>query len=47
MFLTYLFSGLITPIVKNVPGKNIFSISGEVKELAGRARQSRLKPEEF
>jgi pyruvate dehydrogenase E2 component (dihydrolipoamide acetyltransferase) len=39
--------GLITPIVKNADKKSILSISKEVKDLAGRARSGKLKPEEF
>jgi len=40
-------SGLITPIVKDAAGKSIQQISAEVKELAGRARQNKLKLDEF
>ncbi|APR98397.1 pyruvate dehydrogenase complex dihydrolipoamide acetyltransferase [Wolbachia endosymbiont of Folsomia candida] len=39
--------GLITPIVKNADKKSILSISKEVKDLAGRARSGKLRPEEF
>jgi pyruvate dehydrogenase E2 component (dihydrolipoamide acetyltransferase) len=39
--------GLITPIVKNADQKSLAAISGEVKDLAGRARKGTLKPEEF
>ena len=39
--------GLITPIVKNADSKSLAAISAEVKELAGRARENKLKPEEF
>lgn len=39
--------GLITPIVRYADCKNVHEISVEVKELAGRARQGKLKPEEF
>jgi pyruvate dehydrogenase E2 component (dihydrolipoamide acetyltransferase) len=39
--------GLITPIVKNADQKNVIAISGEMKDLAARARQNKLAPEEF
>jgi pyruvate dehydrogenase E2 component (dihydrolipoamide acetyltransferase) len=39
--------GLITPIVKNADQKNVTAISGEMKDLAARARQNKLAPEEF
>ncbi|MEW5297233.1 MAG: hypothetical protein WDW36_000457 [Sanguina aurantia] len=39
--------GLITPIVKAVAGRSLSEISSEVKSLAGRARENKLRPEEF
>ena len=39
--------GLITPIVKNADQKSVFAISKEIKELAKKARDNTLKPEEF
>jgi pyruvate dehydrogenase E2 component (dihydrolipoamide acetyltransferase) len=39
--------GLITPIVKNADGKGLVAISGEVKELATKAREGKLKSEEY
>jgi pyruvate dehydrogenase E2 component (dihydrolipoamide acetyltransferase) len=39
--------GLITPVVRNADRKSLGEISREVKELAGRAREKRLKLEEF
>ncbi len=39
--------GLITPIVKQAEGKGLKDISAEVKDLAGRARDGKLQPEEF
>ena len=39
--------GLITPIVRNADQKTIVQISGEMKELAKKARDGKLKPEEF
>ena len=40
-------NGLITPIIKNAEDKGLREISDEMKELAGRAREGKLKPEEF
>ena len=39
--------GLITPIVKNADQKTIVQISSEMKDLAKRAKENALKPEEF
>jgi pyruvate dehydrogenase E2 component (dihydrolipoamide acetyltransferase) len=39
--------GLITPIVRDADLKGVAQISIEMKELAGRARVGRLKPEEY
>ena len=39
--------GLITPIVKKAHKKSVREIASEVKELAARARDMRLKPEEY
>ncbi len=39
--------GLITPIIKNADQKNIKSISAEMKDLARRAKENLLAPEEF
>ncbi len=39
--------GLITPIVKNADQKALPQISNEMKDLAKRARENKLKPEEF
>lgn len=40
-------NGLITPIVKDVGGKGLASISAEMKALAVKARDGKLKPEEY
>lgn len=40
-------SGLITPIVTGVDVRGLESISAKVKELAKRARDNKLKPEEY
>jgi pyruvate dehydrogenase E2 component (dihydrolipoamide acetyltransferase) len=39
--------GLITPVVRNADRRHIVDISREVKDLAARARDKKLKPEEF
>ena len=39
--------GLITPIVKNVLGTGLESISAQAKDLGKRARDGKLKPEEY
>ncbi|MCG6145428.1 pyruvate dehydrogenase complex dihydrolipoamide acetyltransferase [Leptospira bandrabouensis] len=39
--------GLLTPVIRGADGKSILEISKEVKELAKRARERKLKPEEF
>jgi pyruvate dehydrogenase E2 component (dihydrolipoamide acetyltransferase) len=39
--------GLITPILKNADAKSIQQLSVEAKALAGKARDNKLKPEEF
>jgi pyruvate dehydrogenase E2 component (dihydrolipoamide acetyltransferase) len=39
--------GLITPIIRNADQKSIIAISNEMKELAHKARNNALKPEEF
>jgi pyruvate dehydrogenase E2 component (dihydrolipoamide acetyltransferase) len=39
--------GLITPVVRDADRKHIADISTEVKDLAARARDRKLKPEEF
>ncbi|KAL0264716.1 pyruvate dehydrogenase complex dihydrolipoamide acetyltransferase component (E2) [Diplodia seriata] len=40
-------TGLITPIVKNVTGLGLQSISAQVKDLGKRAKENKLKPEEY
>ena len=39
--------GLITPVIRNADLKSLRQISVESRELAGRARSRRLKPEEY
>jgi len=40
-------NGLITPIIKRAEEKGLREISDEMKMLAGKAREGKLKPEEF
>ncbi len=40
-------SGLITPVIRQAEGKGLAQISNEMKDLAGRAREGKLKPEEY
>ena len=40
-------SGLITPIIKAAETKGLATISSEMKDLAGRAREGKLMPEEY
>lgn len=39
--------GLITPVIRSADKKSLSQIAAEVRELAGRARSRRLKPEEY
>ncbi len=39
--------GLITPVIRFAEQKGVVDISAEVKELAGRAREGALQPEEY
>jgi pyruvate dehydrogenase E2 component (dihydrolipoamide acetyltransferase) len=40
-------NGLITPVVRSADLKSLIEIAAEVRELAGRARARKLKPEEY
>ena len=40
-------NGLITPVVREADKKGLAAVSNEVKELAGRARDGKLMPEEY
>ena len=40
-------NGLITPIVKGADTKPVSAIATEMKDLAGRAREGKLQPEEY
>lgn len=39
--------GLITPIVRQADKKSLSVVSSEIKELASRAREGKLKPDEY
>lgn len=39
--------GLITPVIRNADSKGLLEISRAMKDLAGRAREGKLKPEEY
>ena len=39
--------GLITPIIRAADQKSLSEIANEVRDLAGRARERKLKPEEY
>ena len=39
--------GLITPVIRNAHLKTLREIAGEAQELAGRARERKLTPEEY
>ncbi|HET7461285.1 MAG TPA: pyruvate dehydrogenase complex dihydrolipoamide acetyltransferase [Longimicrobium sp.] len=39
--------GLITPVIKDADRKGVAEIAAEVRELAGRAREKKLKPDEY
>ena len=39
--------GLVTPVIREAQKKTIGQISAEIKDLAGRARSKKLKPEEY
>jgi pyruvate dehydrogenase E2 component (dihydrolipoamide acetyltransferase) len=40
-------TGLITPIIRDAAGASVSSISTQMKELAARAKDNKLKPEEY
>jgi pyruvate dehydrogenase E2 component (dihydrolipoamide acetyltransferase) len=39
--------GLITPVIRNADAKSLREIAAESRDLAARARERRLKPEEY
>ncbi len=46
-FAVALQNGLITPVIRDAQNKNLKQIAEEVKTLAARAREGKLKPEEY
>ena len=40
-------NGLIVPVVKNVQEKTISAVASETRDLVTRAKEGRLKPEEY
>ena len=40
-------NGLVTPIIRHAEAKTLTQISAEMKELAGRAKAGKLKPEDY
>jgi pyruvate dehydrogenase E2 component (dihydrolipoamide acetyltransferase) len=40
-------AGLITPVIRNADQKGLSTISGEIKALAAKARDGKLKPEDY
>ena len=39
--------GLLTPVIRNADGKSLSAISNEMKDLAARAKEKKLKPNEY
>ena len=39
--------GLITPVIRNAEAKSLTAISGDIRDLAARARAKKLKPNEY
>src|SRR6266545_3150731 len=39
--------GLVTPVVRGADRKDVFEIAAEIRDLAGRARERELRPEEY
>jgi pyruvate dehydrogenase E2 component (dihydrolipoamide acetyltransferase) len=46
-FAVAIAEGLITPIIREAQNKSLVQISGEAKTLAAKAKEGKLKPEEF
>jgi pyruvate dehydrogenase E2 component (dihydrolipoamide acetyltransferase) len=46
-FAVAIAEGLITPIIKEAQNKTLIQISGEAKALAAKAKEGKLKPDEF
>jgi pyruvate dehydrogenase E2 component (dihydrolipoamide acetyltransferase) len=39
--------GLLTPVIRNAEGKSLSAISNEMRDMAARAREKKLKPAEY
>jgi pyruvate dehydrogenase E2 component (dihydrolipoamide acetyltransferase) len=39
--------GLLTPVIRNAEGKSLSAVSNEMKDLAARAKDKKLKPAEY
>ena len=39
--------GLLTPVIRDAASKSLSAVSAEIRELAGRARERKLKPHEY
>jgi pyruvate dehydrogenase E2 component (dihydrolipoamide acetyltransferase) len=39
--------GLLTPVIRNAEGKSLSAISNEMRDLAARAKEKKLKPAEY
>jgi pyruvate dehydrogenase E2 component (dihydrolipoamide acetyltransferase) len=39
--------GLLTPVIRNADGKSLSAISNEMKDLGSRAKEKKLKPNEY
>jgi pyruvate dehydrogenase E2 component (dihydrolipoamide acetyltransferase) len=46
-FAVAIAEGLITPIIKEAQNKSLIQISGEAKALAAKAKEGKLRPDEF
>ena len=46
-YIAFLFFRLITPVVTEADTKSLSAIATSMKDLAGRAREGKLKPEEY
>jgi pyruvate dehydrogenase E2 component (dihydrolipoamide acetyltransferase) len=46
-FAVAIAEGLITPIIREAQNKSLLQIAGEAKALAAKAKEGKLKPEEF
>jgi pyruvate dehydrogenase E2 component (dihydrolipoamide acetyltransferase) len=40
-------NGLLTPVVQDIPGRGLASISTQIRDMAGRAKENKLTPAEL